>query len=1006
VNFNLKLYQSKVSWIYTSKIFLVLLLGLPKLYAQQYNFKAFSLEDGLSQSEVNCVFQDSRGYIWAGTSGGGLCRFDGKEFTSYETENGLAGQIITDIKEDHQGNLWISSTWGGISKFDGKVFTIFDHTRGLTDNYTSCILIAKNGTIYVGTGDGLCYLEKNRFKKVNQNNNDKIVITDILQDGADNIWISSVSGLYKLSENRLIKLENATNESIRSLEIDKDNQLNILLSSDKILLQQINKKGTLAPSIDITSTLPKLIDDKYFGVYIDNLNRRWVTTFESGVLCQEKNGYFHYTSQSGLPTNRIIAVYQDNTGCVWFGSRGGGLIKFKDRSFTYFDDFEGLNDGEVFSLQPDSFGNIWVGTHMNGLYKFDGKKITSYKNHELLKKFNIRSICLLKNKKILFGGSRGIRVYDGKNFSLLPGIPDEPRIKASAIYEDKNGDIWIGTFGQGLFLYRNGTLKSVTKLDEGHIMNIYTICETQNDLLIGTGEGIYIANEGTFREHSIKENLCNYFIGSMTKDQIGRVWIGTDKCITMWDGKKFVNYGVKDGFTSGTVYSVICDKEGNIWVGTNKGIDKVSFNVDGSIKQIKNYGYYEGFKGVECNSRSVCIDRNGNIYFGTIKGVIKYSPALELAQVNFSTRVQIEAFKVNFKDYTDSIKEYINYWYRLPKNPKIANDIERISFSYSCINPASPAKMKYSFMLDGYDTEWSPWVPNTTASYSNLSPGNYTFKVKSLSNSKLESKVVEFPIIIKTPFYLNFWFVLCSIIILGYFYYLFNNFRKVKAKNDFEMLEKVISERTYEIQKQSEEKEILLKEIHHRVKNNLQVINSLINIQSSYVEDEKALSIFEECKNRIRTIALIHEKLYKSNDFKKINFNDYIVLLIQDLVQTYNVNKEIELKTDLQIEYFNLNTLVPLGLLLNEIVSNSLKYAFAEVEKGVITITLLEKGFNQFELVIGDNGKGYDGEPNQPNKATLGLELIKILTEQLDGSINKLNLPGTVYKLDFRLQKN
>lgn len=166
------------------------------------------------------------------------------------------------------------------------------------------------------------------------------------------------------------------------------------------------------------------------------------------------------------------------------------------------------------------------------------------------------------------------------------------------------------------------------------------------------------------------------------------------------------------------------------------------------------------------------------------------------------------------------------------------------------------------------------------------------------------------------------------------------------------------------------------------------------------------MSIFEECKNRIRTIALIHEKLYKSNDFKKINFNDYIVLLIQDLVQTYNVDKEIELKTDLQIEYFNLNTLVPLGLLLNEIVSNSLKYAFADVEKGVITITLLENGFNQFELVIGDNGKGYDGEPNKPNKATLGLELIKILTDQLDGNISKLNLPGTVYKLDFKLQKN
>jgi two-component sensor histidine kinase len=112
------------------------------------------------------------------------------------------------------------------------------------------------------------------------------------------------------------------------------------------------------------------------------------------------------------------------------------------------------------------------------------------------------------------------------------------------------------------------------------------------------------------------------------------------------------------------------------------------------------------------------------------------------------------------------------------------------------------------------------------------------------------------------------------------------------------------------------------------------------------------------------------------------------------------------LKTDLQIEYFNLNTIVPLGLLLNEIISNSLKYAFNNVEKGIISISLKEKGFNQFELIIGDNGKGYEGEPNKPNKSTLGLELIRILTDQLDGHIIKLNSQGTVYKLDFKLQKN
>ena len=244
----------------------------PLSYAQQYDFRSFSLEDGLSQSEVNCIFQDSRGYIWAGTSGGGLCRFDGKEFTSYETENGLAGQIITDIKEDKKGNLWISSTWGGISKFDGKTFTIFDHTKGLPDNYTSSILISNDGKVYVGTGDGLCCLQNNRFVKIKQSRKEKLVVSDLLQDKFGNIWVGSSAGLFKVKNNEVVAPFNATKESISSLDIDKSNRLNILLGANKLLLQEVGKDGALSKALDITNVLPILNVDKYFVVYIDNIN--------------------------------------------------------------------------------------------------------------------------------------------------------------------------------------------------------------------------------------------------------------------------------------------------------------------------------------------------------------------------------------------------------------------------------------------------------------------------------------------------------------------------------------------------------------------------------------------------------------------------------------------------------------------------------------------------------------------------------------------------------------
>lgn len=196
------------------------------------------------------------------------------------------------------------------------------------------------------------------------------------------------------------------------------------------------------------------------------------------------------------------------------------------------------------------------------------------------------------------------------------------------------------------------------------------------------------------------------------------------------------------------------------------------------------------------------------------------------------------------------------------------------------------------------------------------------------------------------------------------------------------------------------EKEVLLKEIHHRVKNNLQVISSILNLQSSFVTDEKTLSILQEGRNRIRSMAIIHESLYQSEDFSSINFSGYLKNLTTNLIASYHVNREVSMIHELENVDLVLDQAIPCGLLVNEIITNSLKYAWDEGMKGIIEISLSEKK-NRVFLRIGDNGKGLKTKFQDMKSDTLGLQLITTLVEQLDGEINVDIEQGTKYLITF-----
>ncbi|MCW3083095.1 MAG: hypothetical protein JWP12_461 [Bacteroidetes bacterium] len=986
-------------------IFFTINCSLP---AQNFNFKNYSLDDGLSQSEINCIYEDSRGYLWMGTSGGGLNRFDGNTFKVYEQKDGLCSQIISAVAEDASGNLWIGSEQGTVCKFNGKEFSKIEDgdKQFFSKGKITFISIDDNKNLVIGKKNGLFLYNGKHLEQLltTGDTTSNYKINCFKKDSRNITWIGTTKGVLVLKNKSLLRISDPAlqgNANITSITEDLNGDLWVI--KDKKEFYKIKIIGPSHYQVKATKidsiALPE--NTEISSIHFDKRNQLWVASANKGIIKSTGKTFTQFDQQSGLSVENIKNIFEDSSGNLWFGTSGGGLIRFSNQAFAYFDNLQGFNAPDIFSINADKENNIWIGTQLHGIYKYDGK--TAVKVNNPYGDNEVRCIYTDSKGITWFGSTSGIQLYDGKSFKSF----NEGTIKnVRAIFEDSKGNMWIGTLGDRAYIYTKDHL--LIKLYEAD--NAYSFVEDkQGNVLVGTGGGVFVyKNEKSIKHYGTADGMCNSYAGSMVKDKYGNVWVGTDNCVAKFDGTKFISYGITEGLTSGTVYLINADTLGHVWVGTNKGLDRITLNANGDIESFHNYGKAEGFKGIECNSRATCIDKNGCLWFGTIKGAIKFNPHEDINTTHEVPITHINSIKlfyesIDWKKYSDSVST----WFNVPESAVIPYDKNQITIEFSAISKTFPENIKYSFMLEGFDKDWSPADDNHSASYSNLPPGTYTFKVKSMNKSGIySSSNAEFTFVIKAPFWKSWWFTLLILTGLIAIIYAYNWYRKRKHELYTERLEKIIRGRTSEIIKQRDEKEVLLKEVHHRVKNNLQIINSLINIQSDYVSDEKSLELFKEIRNRIRTISLVHEKLYKSEDYVNINVKEYINMLVENLIDTYSFEKNINLNIDLQVEHFNLNTIIPLGLLMNELISNSFKYAFNDRNEGTIEIKLQHSGSGDYVLNIGDDGKGFENDPFVGESSTLGLELVKILAEQLNGTIKKLPGSGTYYRLEFKPLKD
>jgi ligand-binding sensor domain-containing protein/serine phosphatase RsbU (regulator of sigma subunit) len=783
--------------------------------AQTYNFKNYNTEDGLPQSQVLSVFQDSKGYIWFGTNSGGVGKFDGNKFYNLTTNDGLLNDVVFSITEtaDHE---MLFGTSKGLSSYRNLNFTNYNEKNGLTNSWVYKLLTDKNKT-WIGTQEGVFILENGKISAFTKNEVlNKSAVYSMFIDADDNIWFGTMQSgavLYDRKNQSFIQFTAAqglmsdfvfsfAQRNNGDMLIGTQTGLNVI--SKDLKIREANEIPAQR-NISFSSIIKTGGDEFYFSTFAEG-------TFSFNFTNKQRKGY--YNSTNGLTNNSVLALLKDREENIWIGTNGAGVYKFFSNKFIYYTKLNGLAENYINAVSEDKNGNIWLALSSNGLAKLSKGTITSYqrgeKNSAGLIENNINAILPMDDGSVYFGTDEGLYRYEDNTFKTLV----DPLIKnkyVSALYLDSKNTLWIGT-NRGVFTLKDGIVSEETKVNSiggtGIHVLILSISEDKSGrILIGTENGL-VQYDG---EKVVQFNAANKFINARVScavmDSRKNIWLGTADGIYLYNYSVFTRISKKFGLTSGFINFLLIDLNDNLYVGSNNGIDILDLSDFYQDKgKFKHFGKDDGLLSLESNFNASYISKDGRILIGTVGGLEIYDPKIDIVNVKAPilniTDVKLFFGQENINDYAKGI-DTADY---LPKDLILPYSKNNITFKYIGISLIAPEKVLYKYKLEGLDKTWTPEISKTEVTYPSLPPGSYTFMVISMNNDGLwNTEPATYSFKIQPPWYQTWWFyTLCFIAALsGVFAY--NTIKTKKLIADKQKLEKQVDERTKEVVKQKEE---------------------------------------------------------------------------------------------------------------------------------------------------------------------------------------------------------
>ncbi len=774
--------------------------GLRTSSEQRVAFEHISVEHGLSQSSVNCILQDDKGFLWFGTNDG-LNKYDGYSFTVYgageDTANSLSHDTITAIVEDQQGVLWIG-TQDGLNRFDRQEerFTHYhadpENPDTLSHDHITALYEDHTGQLWIGTPEGLNRLEQGtgRFVRYRADLDDPHSLPDnevlsIYEDKAGVLWVGLWNGLaqwepvtaqfvhYRPASDELTSLGHNAVQSIV-----EDGAGRLWIGTGGSGFYRFDRAGGKFSRYLINpDDVEGFTYNDVKSIYEDQAGVLWIGTDGGGLyqfnrLTESLNLYLTdpYRADS-LSSNYITSIYEGQTGVLWIGTWGGGINKFdRDREkFLLYqadpDNPDSLSHNRVLALFEDRAGTLWVGTDGGGLNRLagDGSSFMHYRHDPedpySLSNNYVTSIYQDEDGVLWLGTlGGGLEKFDreSERFIHYQADPYDPGSLVSGIvltiYQDREGALWIGT-DEGLERFDQASGRFIHYRTSGAVWALYQ--DREDMLWIGTDEGLdrLDREDGRITRYQADpekpDGLSSSVINVIHQDRAGRLWIGTAEGLNQFDfaTEKFKHYNEADGLPNSSIMGILEDNQGQLWLSTAGGLSKF----DPRTGSFRNYDVSDGLQGYEF-THARCKGPSGDLFFGGINGFNAFRP--DLVKDNpYVPEVVLTSLTQGGKeiDIDRSLESVEAVTLRWPSN--------FFEFECAALNFSQPQKNRYSYKLVRFDEDWNNIGTRRFGRYTNLPGGTYTLRVIASNNDGVwNEEGVSVKVDVVPPFWTTWWF--------------------------------------------------------------------------------------------------------------------------------------------------------------------------------------------------------------------------------------------------------